>query len=139
MITDVQVKNAKPKDKPYMIRDDRGLYLRVDPTGRKYWILRYWEAKREHQLSLGPYPALSLKDARTRRDEIQNARVQGISPRTISAPARVTFAEAAKEWWSIQMVKRSAGYQKSIRLRLKSISFPRSGLASSLRYQPERF
>lgn len=38
MLTELQVKNAKPKEKYYMLRDDRGLNLRVDPSGRKYWI-----------------------------------------------------------------------------------------------------
>ncbi len=41
MLTELQVKGAKPKDKTYMVRNDRGLYLRVDTAGRKYWILRY--------------------------------------------------------------------------------------------------
>ena len=52
MLTELQSKSAKPKEKSYMLRDDHGLYLRVDPSGRKYWILRYWEQKKEHQLSL---------------------------------------------------------------------------------------
>ena len=73
MLTELQVKSAKPKDKRYMMRDDKGLYLRVDPSGNKYWILRYWEQKKEHQISLGPYPDLSLKDARIKRDELQTA------------------------------------------------------------------
>ena len=47
MLTELQVKGSKPKEKKYMLRDDRGLYLRVDPSGRKYWILRYWEQKKE--------------------------------------------------------------------------------------------
>ena len=55
MLTELQVKNIKPKEKPYMLRDDRWLYLRIDPSVRKYWILRYWEQKKEHQLSLGSY------------------------------------------------------------------------------------
>ena len=67
MLTELQVENTKPKEKPYMLRDDRGLYLRIDPSGRKYWILRYWEQKKEHQLSLGSYPDLSLKEARMKR------------------------------------------------------------------------
>ena len=70
MLTELQVKNMKPKEKSYMLRDDRGLYLRIDPSGRKYWILRYREQKKEHQLSLEPYPNLSLKDTRFKRDEI---------------------------------------------------------------------
>ena len=46
MLTELQVKNSKPKEKYYMLRDDRGLNLRVDPSGRKYWIFRYWENKK---------------------------------------------------------------------------------------------
>ena len=76
MLTELQVKGAKPKDKTYMVRDDRGLYLRVDTAGRKYWILRYWEQKKEHQISLGSYPEISLRDARLKRDEIQTARAK---------------------------------------------------------------
>ena len=60
MLNDSQVKRAKPKDKIYLLRDDRGLYLRVDPSCKKYWILRYQENKKARQLSLGAYPAVSL-------------------------------------------------------------------------------
>ena len=77
MLTELQVKNAKPRKTSYMVRDDKGLYLRVDPSGRKYWILRYWEQKKEHQMSLGSYPDISLKDARLKRDEIQTDRAKG--------------------------------------------------------------
>ena len=64
MLTELEVKNAKPRETSYMVRDDHGLYLRIDPSGCKYWILRYWENKKEHKTSLGPYPELSFKDAR---------------------------------------------------------------------------
>ena len=95
MLTGLQVKGAKPQDKTYMVRDDRGLYLRVDTAGRKYWILRYWEQKKERQISLGPYPDLSLKDARQKRDEIQTARAKGESPTLKTARVPQTFSDAA--------------------------------------------
>ena len=103
MLTELQVKGAKPKEKPYMIRDDRGLYLRVDASGRKYWILRYWEQKKEHQISLGPYPDLSLKDARLKRDEIQTARAKGESPMLKTVKVPQTFSDAADEWLKVRM------------------------------------
>ncbi|MBQ7578032.1 MAG: DUF4102 domain-containing protein, partial [Synergistaceae bacterium] len=74
MLYESSIKGAKPREKSYMIRDERGLYFRIDPSGRKYWIFRYWENKKEHQLSLGTYPHISLKEARLKRDEIQLAR-----------------------------------------------------------------
>ena len=36
-LTDIQPRNAKAKDKPYMLTDDGGLYLLVNPNGSKYW------------------------------------------------------------------------------------------------------
>ena len=98
LLTESQAKSAKAKDKTYMIRDDRGLYLRIDTMGRKYWILRYWENKKEHQISLGPYPDLSLKDARIKRDELQTARAKGekLSTKTKNIKNSATFFRGNK-------------------------------------------
>ena len=130
MLTELQVKNTKPKEKPYMLRDDRGLYLRIDPSGRKYWILRYWEQKKEHQLSLGPYPDLSLKDARLKRDEIQSDRAKGKSPSLKSANIPQTFSEAAREWLKVRMKDKAEGYLKTILYRLNKYILPMLGAFS---------
>ena len=123
MITDLFVKGAKPRQKSYMVRDDRGLYLRVDPSGRKYWIFRYWENRREHQLSLGPYPDISLRDARLKRDEIQTARAMGESPRARPAPS-VLFGDLAASWAATKLNTLSKSYQKATRLRLAKYITP---------------
>jgi len=125
MLTELQIKTAKPKEKSYFIRDDRGLYLRIDPSGRKYWILRYQDNKKASQLSLGSYPAVSLKDARIKRDEIQNKRAQGESLSRTKEPQ--TFSEAADEWLKIRMKDKSEGYLKTINLRLKNYILPELG------------
>ena len=39
MLTELAIKNAKTRETSYMIRDERGLYLRIDSSGAKYWIL----------------------------------------------------------------------------------------------------
>ena len=124
MLTELQVKNAKPKEKYYMLRDDRGLNLRVDPSGRKYWILRYWENKKEHQLSLGPYPELSLKDARLRRDEIQTQRAKGESPSRKSDKKPETFSDVTNEWLKIRMSDKAESYMRMVRLRIKKHVLP---------------
>lgn len=111
-----------------MLRDERGLYLRVDPSGRKYWILRYWEAKREHQISLGPYPDIGLKDARLKRDEIQTARAKGESPRRPApAPTQHTLADVAQEWLKVRMSEKSPSYLRTIQLRLAKYILPALG------------
>ena len=127
ILTELQVKNSKAREKPYMLRDDRGLYLRVDPSGRKYWILRYWENKREHQASLGPYPDIGLKDARLRRDEIQTARAKGHTPRRATSTERQTFAAVAQEWLEKRMQVKAASYRKGISLRLAKYILPAFG------------
>ena len=33
-LSDIQCRNAKPREKPYKLMDGRGLYLLVNPTGR---------------------------------------------------------------------------------------------------------
>ena len=111
-----------------MLRDERGLYLRVDPSGRKYWILRYWEQKREHQISLGPYPNIGLKDARLKRDEIQTARAKGESPRRKAPPStQHTIKNVAEEWLKVRMSQKSPSYLKTINLRLTKYILPALG------------
>jgi Arm DNA-binding domain len=36
-LTNTAVKNARPKAKPYKLGDGGGLYLLVQPNGRKLW------------------------------------------------------------------------------------------------------
>jgi hypothetical protein len=55
-LTDVQVRQARPKDKEYKLSDERGLLLVVRPTGAKWWRLRYQFQGKEQMISLGVYP-----------------------------------------------------------------------------------
>ena len=127
MLTELQVKKAKPRNSSYMIRDDKGLYLRVDPSGRKYWIFRYWENDKEHKLSLGPYPDLSMKDARLKRDEIQTSRAKGESPMRKTPKAPQTFSEAADEWLNVRMQDKAESYLRTVRFRLNKYILPALG------------
>lgn len=124
-ITDIAAKNAKPREKSYRLHDDRGLYLRVDPNGAKYWILRYWVGGKEHQKSLGPYPVLSLREAREKRDALHNARARGENltlRRTLP-----TFREICEEWYKVKMRGKAAGYLKALDLRLNKYVLPTLG------------
>ena len=80
MLTDIEVRNAKPKEKPYKLTDGKGLHLHVATSGKKTWRYRFTLAGTESTYVLGKYPKLSLKDA---RDELAEARKQvkaGINP-----------------------------------------------------------
>ena len=70
-LTELGIKQAKPREKDYMLNDDRGLCLLVKPNGGKYWRLRYWQDTKEKRLSLGVYPIVTLKEAREKRDELR--------------------------------------------------------------------
>ena len=59
---------AKPTDRAYKLFDGDGLYLLVQPNGRKGWRLRYVKPDgREGLTSFGNYPVIGLADARRKR------------------------------------------------------------------------
>ncbi len=79
-LTDTAIKALKPKDKRYSATDKDGLYLEVYPTGGKVWRYRYRQRGKREWVSLGKYPALSLRSARVRRDELAVQVALGGSP-----------------------------------------------------------
>lgn len=79
-LTDLAVRNAKPGPKPVKLADGGGLHLLMTPTGGKLWRLKYRIDGKEKQLAIGPYPEISLSEARKRRDEARALIVQGKDP-----------------------------------------------------------
>lgn len=67
------------------------LYLRVQPSGHKSWVLRVAQAGRVRDITLGTWPALTLLQARQaahlKRQELE-----------IKPSAGVTFADAYRLW-----------------------------------------
>jgi integrase len=70
MLTDKQIRDAKPKNTVYRLRDTqsvvRGFGVTIAPSGAKSFFLSYTspEDGRRKQISLGKYPATKLADAR---------------------------------------------------------------------------
>ena len=79
-LTNTAIKNAKPKDKPYKLMDESGLFLLVRPNGSKLWRFRYSFNGKEKLLSLGGYPETSLADAREERDAMRKLTKKGKDP-----------------------------------------------------------
>ncbi|MXP27155.1 integrase arm-type DNA-binding domain-containing protein [Altererythrobacter indicus] len=79
-LTDVAIRNAKPKEKPYKLGDTLGLFLLVQPSGGKLWRLKYRFEGREKKLAIGTYPQLGLAEARKRRDEARDLLSLGRDP-----------------------------------------------------------
>jgi len=67
-LSDTTIRNAKPKEKPYKLPREDGLYLQVNPNGSKWWRFSYRFAGKEKLLSFGTYPEVPLVLARQRRD-----------------------------------------------------------------------
>ena len=79
-LTDIKVKTAKPKDKPYKLADGGGMYLLINTNGSKYWRMKYRFAGKEKMLSIGVYPDVTLADAREKRSEARELLAAGGDP-----------------------------------------------------------
>ena len=68
-LTDTMLRNLKSDGTPAKLADSEGLYLYLSASGGKLWRMDYRYAEKRKTLSFGAYPAVSLKDARRKRDK----------------------------------------------------------------------
>ena len=105
-LTDTQIRNAKPAERPVRLYDDRGLYLEVGPKGGKWWRLKYSFEGKARLLSLGTYPDTGLKAVRDKRDQARRLVAQGVDPSAARKAEKASRSEAvvnsfeavAREW-----------------------------------------
>ncbi len=110
-LTDTAIRNAKPAAKPVRLADGSGMYLEISPSGGKLWRLKYRFDGKEKRQALGAYPAVTLKDAREKRDEARRLLAQGIDPgehRKVHKALRAevvgnTFEFIGREWYSKEL------------------------------------
>ncbi len=79
-LTDAAIKALKPRDKWYAVSDERGLSLEVFPSGGLAWRYRHHLDGKLEKVALGKYPAITLKAARVKRDEMATMVANGQSP-----------------------------------------------------------
>ena len=94
-MTDVEVRAIRAPGKHAA---GGGLYLRVAPGGSRQWVFRYQRTGRRHELGLGPYPAVSLRDARARAAELRALLAAGGDPLAQRPTAGPTFRECAEAY-----------------------------------------
>jgi len=108
-LTDIQIRNAKPKSKAYRLWDEKSLYLEVSPKGNKWWRFKYRFEGKEKRISLGVYPDVGLKDARNKRDqEIRLLRVSKVDPsaqrkavsQSVVEKQANSFETITREWYN---------------------------------------
>jgi integrase len=65
---------------PAVLHDGGGLYLRVSATGAKSWVFRFQLGGKRRDMGLGPFPDISLADARGKATDHRKLRHAGIDP-----------------------------------------------------------
>jgi integrase len=101
-LSDPAIRAAKPKQKPYKLFDERGLFLLIKPNGARLWRFKYSVDGREKLISFGDYRDVPLKRARDKRDEARRLVADGKDPSATRQAAKAaradTFAAIAEEW-----------------------------------------
>jgi integrase len=106
MLTDLAVRKAAPREKPYKLCDGGGLYLLVTKAGQRYWRMDYRFADKRATAALGVYPTISLVEARAKRLEIKKQIAEGMNPAAKRRIDKITgpfanvnsFRAVAEEW-----------------------------------------
>ena len=80
LLQDIQIKKAKAKDNTYYLNDGGGLRLKITPTNSKIWEFRYTFNGKSRKTTFKTYPTVTLKEARTKRQEYQKLLNQDIDP-----------------------------------------------------------
>ena len=113
-LTATQVLNAKPKETVYKLFDGGGLYLQVTPAGGKHWKMKYRQANgKEGLLSFGAYPAVSLEQARKKREAARAQKASGSDPGAVKRQEKTenevqekhSFRSIANAWLEIVAAK----------------------------------
>ncbi len=102
LLSDLQLKQWIKAGKPLSMTDGGGLLFTLSAAGNAAWVLRYRYGNQRPEMTLGPYPAISLSEARTmalvKRAEI----AQGKNPIAERLKAK---AALAKDWTVRQLIK----------------------------------
>ena len=134
-LTALAIKNLKPRDSLYRVADSGGLCLEIAPSGGKLWRWRYSFNGKDQMLALGKYPAVSLEQARKKRDEARELVNAGKHPKREKDAQKLrrsiegehTFEKVTRNWMEIKGAKLNAKYHKQSLARLEQHVFPMMG------------
>lgn len=88
-LSEMSIRHARITGIDYTLGDSDGLTLNVTASGGKIWLFRYYWTGKQKRMSLGCYPQISLKEART-------LVAQGINPYERRKTAAPCWGGAAK-------------------------------------------
>jgi integrase len=152
LLKDVQVKNAKPKDKAYRLTAGEWLYLEVRPTrknglpGKKVWLMKYRQpdTRKESIFTIGEYPKITIKKASYAADEAKELLKRGIDPNTHKRnelikqgrAAANSFEAVAREWHTNNYEKWKPTNAAKILRRFELDVFPQIGERAITELEP---
>lgn len=134
LLTDVDIRNAKPKDKGYTLRDGNGLIILIHPNGSKYFQLRCTLYGKAKLIQLGIYSDMTLAEARVKAREHRRMISEGVDPTlekhkalaAKAADASNTFKAVAEEWIETKN-KIAPSYKDKIISTFMANVYPRLG------------
>lgn len=129
VLTDAKIRKAVARDKEYKLTDGQGLYVLVRPNGSKLWRIKYRFDKSEKLQSLGPYPEVSLAEAREQLAELKKKLRQGEDPKRKRASS-MTFERLARDWHAVQKPRWADHHAKNVLKSLEDEVFPELGSVS---------
>ncbi len=131
MLTEMKIRHAKPREKPYKLYDSQGLFLQVYPNGSKLWRFKYVFAGKHKLISLGRYPVVSLAKAREKRNEARQLLLEGRDPsierQKRKAARLVTFARVANEWYENMSQKWTKSHADKVWYRMNKYAIRKIG------------
>lgn len=135
MLTVKQIDAAKPTEKSYRLADAGGLFLFVPPSGKKVWRLRYRFDGKEKTLVIGPYPEISLVEARAKQSEAKMKLLSGVDPseqkqaikKQVKEENADSFSVIFHEWHSHKAKVWSKGYADEMKSMFEDDILPLIG------------
>lgn len=136
-LTNTEIKQAKSKEKEYSLSDGKGLMLSVRPSGSKVWIFKYYRpfTKKRTNLTFGPYPEISLAEARKMHLEANTLLAKDIDPKEQrdqeairgKEDAENTFKSVAEQWFEVKRTNVTENYAIDVWRSFERHVFPSIG------------
>lgn len=128
------VKGIERLKRPGRHRDERGLYLKVSPSGVKSWVFRYERNGVERWMGLGALHIIGLKAARERARRAREQLLDNIDPiearraEKAAAAAAMTFSQCVKAYYEQHATSwRSRKHRVQFRSSLETYAIPLIG------------
>lgn len=134
-LTELEIKNFKPKEKMYRKADQNGLCLEITPNNSKLWRWRYRFNGKAQMMALGKWPTLSLANARAKLPPLKQLLDEGKNParekkldkiRNIKTQEN-TFEAIARSWLELKTGQLNEKYRRQTLTRLEQHVFPAIG------------